>query len=148
MFFILLFNLIIDFLKNIFINSTGGAGYTNAINFGLYSSNAFLYNIKTKDWNSTSLEIGYSVTNTNTQAIEKKPHNHKIFITNCDFSKTDVTSNNDIYFRLTDGYGYTIINQIDSRAGCNVEANTSSPDWGWYSRSGDGKTQGKNGLVY
>lgn len=125
-------------IKDVVMDSDLNNGYTNAINFGLYSLNAFLYNVKVKKWNSVGLEIGYSISVGN----ESRPHNHKIFIVNCDFSKTDTISNNDIYFRLQNGYGYTILNQTASKAGCNVTANTSSPDWGWYSRNGDGTTQG------
>lgn len=123
-------------IKDVLINSDSGASYVSAINFAVYSSNAFLYNVSTKNWESVGLEIGYSV---NSQPL---PHNHKIFIVSCDFSKINTASNQDIIFRLQNGYGYTLLNQVASKAGCNITANTSNPDWGWYTRSGDGNTKG------
>jgi len=123
-------------IKDVLINSDSSTSYVSGITFGVYSSSAFLYNVSIKNWFTVGLEIGYSVN------LQPLPHNHQIFLVSCDFSKINTSSNSDIVFRLPNGNGYTILSQTASKAGCNLTANTSNADWGYYTRSGDGNTKG------
>ena len=129
-------------MKSITINSLN-KNYYHGINAGIFCSHIYLNNINVKNRITTGsgLIIGGVTWKNNTTTYT--PYRHDIFLINSDFAADDTVSNIDIYFLSPQTYkGYATVNQIDSKAGCNVTANTSSPRWGIYTREGDGNSQG------
>lgn len=129
-------------MKSININSLNKQ-YYHGINAGIYCSHIYLNNIVVKNRidGGHGLLIGGVTWKANTTTYT--PYRHDIFVINCDLSSVDTSDNSDIYFLNPETYkGYATVNQIDSKAKCNVTANTSSPRWGIYTREGDGNTQG------